>query len=476
MAYICVVTVLININYYAVNRILSAALLLISTFIFNEAKACDTSPVLTASNVSNIGGGFYTFDLQVCLGTGGSQDGFNLTMGCGLNITATNQPTLNNAGKVASAGIAGGVLTYTYPGFPGTWWEVNDGIAGPCFNMTLTVNGNPEGCTVTSTGINDGCLIISTSWSTTVPGPCLVDFVMNGAGSQAGTTVGGGNNCTLRASQDIVVQVNIPCADTWTFSLCGGSSWDTYLYLGTSCCSASVGQNDDGCGLQSTITSALAPGTYYVTIEAFGSGTTGTFTLNVTSALPCSVLPVTLLSFDGIHLENERKNHLTWLTASEQNSDYFLLERSFDAQNFEFVSEVNAAGSSNQNIHYEWLDPVSTEGVTYYRLTQYDFDGSSSLSHIVAVEAESELNSVHAKVYPNPGSGLFYLELSGESSKEIGAIQVFNELGAVVRTIDHPLFLNGMTDLDLQSLEKGIYTIRLIVDDHTIIRKVSLMH
>ncbi|MCR9174187.1 MAG: hypothetical protein NXI10_16945, partial [bacterium] len=328
------------------------------TLFATPTFACDITPTITASNVQDIGGGFFTVDVEVCIGTDGSQDGYDLSFNCGLNITATSALTQNNGGNIATASIVGGVLTYFYGG--GGWFEPDDGISGPCFNQTLTLDGDPTGCTVTTTGINDGCLIISTSWSATIPGPCGVDHTLVGAGSVSGSTVGAGNSCTLRSSQDQIVQVDIPCTDTWTFSLCGGASWDTYLYLSTSCCGSSIALNDDACGLQSQISTALTAGTYYITVEAFSSTTTGAYTLNVTSGSPCSVLPVGLTEFSGNYSDVTRSNEIMWVTSSETNNDYFVLERSADGLNFGAIADIDGQGTTYNENTYKYYDPIES--------------------------------------------------------------------------------------------------------------------
>ena len=81
------------------------------------------------------------------------------------------------------------------------------------------------------------------------------------------------NDCSLRPSDDQIHQIDIPCAGTYTFETCGGATWDTYLYLSTGFCSGVIASNDDACGLRSSITASLQPGTYYVTVEAFSSFT-----------------------------------------------------------------------------------------------------------------------------------------------------------------------------------------------------------
>jgi hypothetical protein len=101
-------------------------------------------------------------------------------------------------------------------------------------------------------------------------------------------TCGAGNDCDLLPSEEHEYGVDIPNDGTWTFSLCG-SSFDTYLFVGTSICGLEVGYNDDYCGLQSQLTAYVTAGLYYVTVEAFGSTECGEYVLNVWEEIPCEV-------------------------------------------------------------------------------------------------------------------------------------------------------------------------------------------
>ncbi len=92
------------------------------------------------------------------------------------------------------------------------------------------------------------------------------------------STCGAGNDCGLRTTEDHEYAVTITTAGSYTFDLCG-SSYDTYLYIGSSLCASDIGLNDDFCGLQSTVTATLAVGTYYVTVEGFSG--CGNYVLNI---------------------------------------------------------------------------------------------------------------------------------------------------------------------------------------------------
>jgi len=101
----------------------------------------------------------------------------------------------------------------------------------------------------------------------------------------AGNTTGAGSECG-NGAEDQWYSFTITAAADVTIDLCG-SGYDTYLRLynsGAASCAAAtqVAFNDDGCGLQSSITqNGLAAGTYIVMVEGFSSNA-GTYTMNIT--------------------------------------------------------------------------------------------------------------------------------------------------------------------------------------------------
>ena len=105
-------------------------------------------------------------------------------------------------------------------------------------------------------------------------------------------------------------------------------------------------------------------------------------------------LPVTLASFSGYCVDNTA--NLEWTTYSEVNNDYFTIERSDDGSIFYPAGYVSGAGNSNMVLHYRFSDfePLQAE-VTYYRLRQTDFDGTTEVTNPVLVRKnESESQAV----------------------------------------------------------------------------------
>ncbi|MEL7533497.1 MAG: hypothetical protein AAFN10_19440, partial [Bacteroidota bacterium] len=93
--------------------------------------------------------------------------------------------------------------------------------------------------------------------------------------------------------------------------------------------------------------------------------------------------PVVLLSFDAF--PEEQFVLLQWVTESEQNSDYFTIEKTRDGQLFLPVVKVAAAGYSDEILPYEAIDPDPYEGQSFYRLKAVDLDGAFMYSHLIEV-------------------------------------------------------------------------------------------
>jgi hypothetical protein len=118
-------------------------------------------------------------------------------------------------------------------------------------------------------------------------------------------------------------------------------------------------------------------------------------------------LPIELLTFDA-EMRDE-KVFVKWITASEINNDYFIVEKSKDVRDWNQVGRIQGAGNSTTVLYYESIDKHPFRGSSYYRLKQVDFDGKISYGPIVYVNFES---SLEINVYPNPTNNLFTLTLS----------------------------------------------------------------
>jgi len=119
-------------------------------------------------------------------------------------------------------------------------------------------------------------------------------------------------------------------------------------------------------------------------------------------------LPITLSAFSAVLVNaNEACDGVKvgWTTQTEDDTDYFALERSTDGLNFREVGRIQAAGTSLTPKDYVLIDKnVGTKN--YYRLTIYDLDGSSEsilLNYVVYTDCfiDVDINNI-SDVFPNP--------------------------------------------------------------------------
>ncbi|MBK5286167.1 MAG: T9SS type A sorting domain-containing protein [Bacteroidia bacterium] len=135
-------------------------------------------------------------------------------------------------------------------------------------------------------------------------------------------------------------------------------------------------------------------------------------------------LPVELVYFRAA----EEKNivSLQWETASQTNCDYFSVERSADGKNFASIINIKAKGNSNDRDTYNYKDAVTASGISYYRLKEVDFDGTSITFNTVTVNVKGTADIV---IYPNPVSAgsTATVEIpfgSNDTQLEISAINI----------------------------------------------------
>ncbi len=163
---------------------------------------------------------------------------------------------------------------------------------------------------------------------------------------------------------------------------------------------------------------------------------------------------------DLIHFSAKASNsivEINWATATEENNDFFTIERSQDGDLWEVVSEVMGAGNSNELLEYQVVDQMPLSGISYYRLKQTDFDGAYTYSKVVAVNMDEKLE-IPISVYPNPATNR--IQISTEQS-EIDEIHIFNMLGQEF-TAEVSISQSGESQfaMDISSLPVGVYIIR----------------
>ncbi len=137
-----------------------------------------------------------------------------------------------------------------------------------------------------------------------------------------------------------------------------------------------------------------------------------------------SVLPVTLVTFEAE--KNEDAIRLIWKTSSETNSDFFEIQRSRNAKDWESLGRVHSAGDSRGEAGYDYTDHDPFGGNNYYRLKMVDRDGTFALSQVRMIAWNKNVSAV----FPNPATDR--LELDVKDWTKVVGVKVLNAGGVVL--------------------------------------------
>lgn len=163
-------------------------------------------------------------------------------------------------------------------------------------------------------------------------------------------------------------------------------------------------------------------------------------------------LPAELTAFD-VNCNTESVE-VTWSTASETNNDFFELEKSYDGLNFFHAETVLGSGTSSWTNRYRVTDPGMANGITYYRLKQVDFDGTTSYHPIAATTCKTSGLEV-GPVRVSHELLAFNVEAEEE---EILTLYLYTNHGSLVATKTVAIF-PGQNNVALNqlNLSAGIY-------------------
>jgi hypothetical protein len=201
------------------------------------------------------------------------------------------------------------------------------------------------------------------------------------------------------------------------------------------------------------------PGVYKFTLTAKDAqGLTNSAIITITKP---SVLPVTYLYFNGTNTDG--KNILKWATSKEVNNDHFDVLKSDDGINFSPVVTIPASTAETETKEYSFTDINPFPGNNYYRLAQYDIDGTKKLSEIINIRNTADNTAI--STYPNPVKDQLYFTVKGDVKGVIRA-RILDASGKLVKQINFEKNNNISNQyIQLPGLQAGIYVLELSQDN-----------
>jgi hypothetical protein len=162
-------------------------------------------------------------------------------------------------------------------------------------------------------------------------------------------------------------------------------------------------------------------------VTVSGVNTFGTWAL----ANQNSTLPVEMILFKAEKVAQTVE--LKWATASENNTEVFVVERSVNGAEFENIGEVAAVGFSTLRNDYDFTDSKPNAGFNYYRLKVIDFDNSATYSNVIAINFEK---AASVNVYPNPVLAERIVNIDAPFTVE--KLSIVNALGQTMMQLENP--------------------------------------
>ncbi len=185
------------------------------------------------------------------------------------------------------------------------------------------------------------------------------------------------------------------------------------------------------------------------------------------STADASVLPISLTSLTGKSVG--KSVQINWATASETNNDRYEIQRSNDGKNFNTIGNLKGAGTSPSANAYTFTDENPGAGTNYYRLKQYDFDGTIGTSEVIAVKSNIAESSISVSSNGSQ-TNVQIISANATSSK----LELYDINGR--KLAEQGVSLNkGFNKIALdKSLTAGIYFVKLIDGAKVITQKFAV--
>ncbi|WP_133055328.1 T9SS type A sorting domain-containing protein [Niastella koreensis] len=211
--------------------------------------------------------------------------------------------------------------------------------------------------------------------------------------------------------------------------------------------------------------SSVTGGTAGTTNSASGTinygalaGASGTFVTGpVVTFSGCAVLPMEFLFVKG--KRNGRQVLINWEATNENEVTNYIIERSYNGNNFVSAGMVNKRGSGGIS-NYNFSDAsAGTEATVYYRIKANGTAGQTFLSKVITIQTGFTEGALDISPVPAIGHSTISWSSTGNNKLQI---TVFDVAGHAVLSRQY-LLKKGLNELvltNLQSLPNGIYFVK----------------
>jgi len=233
--------------------------------------------------------------------------------------------------------------------------------------------------------------------------------------------------------------------------------------------------NDNGLSWNAFASSSHTPTTN--TVQLTGLSELARLTVSNQVAFPVSWLGVSAAWVSG---KTGAVATISWETASEEQSDRFLIIRRIHGQASEWaeVGSVPAAGNSHDLLSYKFEDgsAQASADLTYeYRVIQLDLDGQQHPSPSVQLAGRPTLEP-RLFVYPNPAREVATISVQLPEQEVALLFQVVNSQGQLIyQEALNPVHVLTRS-FPVSQWPPGVYTLRISTSRKVLQSNLSILH
>jgi len=182
-----------------------------------------------------------------------------------------------------------------------------------------------------------------------------------------------------------------------------------------------------------------------------------------------TILPLVMTSLAGRRVNETTV--LSWITASESNTDRFEINQSADGSTWTKIGQIPAAGNSNTPSNYLYIDtvPLPAGNSLYYRLTIVARDGQRCYSAMLSAATGNDQAPSLLTILPNPLENTMQVKCTVPNNGPV-EVQFLDMTGATLIRQKYTANKgnNIFTLTNLGDVAPGVYVVRIVQSGVTV--------
>ena len=197
-----------------------------------------------------------------------------------------------------------------------------------------------------------------------------------------------------------------------------------------------------------------------------------TVSSEVTAGALCSVLPVTITSFEAVPVQDGSVT-ISWIGGQESAGDKYILERSANGSTWEAIKTILATGNSGtQKYITQDLNPLYP--MSYYRIQQVGTNSTTTYTQTVTAKLDgSVFNSSSFIASPNPARQSINITFRENALPQNIRVELLSNMG--IRIPVQPDFNGNNISMKLPTLANGVYFLNVYIRGEKHSRKLLIV-